>query len=93
MKIAAINYKLYFNNHTKLGKYIMCSEFIEAILIPISQICIYIFGFSSIYLLIKYRTLVFWEKATKKELMFPVVGFFGGLIFGILAVIIAVIID
>jgi len=66
-------------------------DIVEGLLIPITQIFIYIFGFSSIYLLIKYRSLAFWEKATKKEMLFPTVGFLGGVVVGLISIVFAVV--
>lgn len=71
----------------------MNASIIEYILIPIAQILIYLFFFSSIYLLIKYKTLIFWEKASRKELVFPVVGFFGAFIMAVLMVISSLMIE
>jgi hypothetical protein len=65
----------------------MVENIVEKVFLPIAQILIYIFFFSSLYLLVKYKTLVFWEKASRKELMLPVIGFFGAFIMGLVMVI------
>jgi len=64
--------------------------FLENILIPIGQICIILFGFMGIFLLIKYKTWSFFSKASKKELVLFKTGALGFILIGIISIILAI---
>ena len=50
---------------------------VERVIIPMGQLSLLLFGCVGIYLVFKYRTLAFWWSASRKELFFVKVGFFG----------------
>ena len=64
---------------------------LEYLLIPLGQVSIIIFGVMAIFLVIKYRSLSFFNDATKKEIFLLKSGGYGFIIIGSISVILAIV--
>lgn len=63
---------------------------VESIFIPIGQFLLILWGIISFFLVIKYRSLVFWWDATKKEKLLFKIFIIGFLVCMVMSIILAV---
>ena len=50
---------------------------VEYVIIPLGQLFLLAFGVLGMYLVVKHKSLAFWEKADRKQLMVMKIGFGG----------------